>query len=400
MLSIYKSIRLAKPDPILGLSAAFLRDPSPSKINLGVGAYRDNNGNPWTLPSVALAEEALARSHGNHEYVPILGSQKYIDSVQEFLFKEDKLGQLLREGKILTGQGLSGTGSLRVLGEFMHSHLKIKTIHVSTPTWPNHVNVFTNSSLKVAKYPYYDPQTKGLAFHEMLDSLSKVPYGDAILLHSCCHNPTGVDPTQDQWREILAIIKKRQLFPVIDMAYQGFAESLQKDMFFPQLTAKLGIPFILSQSFAKNMGLYGERIGSFSIILNDESEFEPVKSQISIVARAMYSSPPKHGAEIVSYILTNDKLLAQWETEVSIMRDRLANMRHSLYEELTRRTDNDWSHLIKQKGMFAFTGLNVNQVHKLREKNVYLTDNGRISIAGINNHNVNHLADAIAQVCK
>lgn len=416
-LSYFRNVEAAPADPILGLSVAYINDPKPKnfKINLGVGAYRDANGEPWILPSVAEAERLLQTEPCyNHEYIPITGTPDYIRLVQEFMFSNDATPNsksLLKENRIITGQSISGTGSLRVLGEFINTKANVKNIAIPNPSWANHESIFTNAGLKVSKYSYYDPNTQGLNLEALLDDLSKLKEGDSVLLHVCCHNPTGIDPSPAQWDQILQIIAERNLLPLFDMAYQGFSKGIVEDL---EVVEKVSILIkngnlenaLFAQSFAKNMGLYGQRVGSFSIITASPDEKVNVESQVKKTVRSMYSSPPSYGSKIVETIFSNKTLYSQWIEEVGVMRDRLKDMRHVLFDELkglncqgpSKSGPTGWEHIVEQNGMFCFTGLTPAQVAKLQEQSIYLTKNGRISIAGINENNVGRLAQEIAKV--
>lgn len=421
-ISIFNKIHLAPDDPILSQTIAFNKDPNPIdyKINLGVGAYRDNNGNPVILNCVKRAENLIINNKdSNHEYLPILGSKKFIELVQKFLFKHQYSKKLLDNNRIITGQGLSGTGSLRIIGELIKLTNNIDKIYIPNPSWSNHESIFKKCGLKTGKYRYYDFKNHKLDLKGMLDDLNKLNSNDAVLIHVCCHNPTGVDPTNEQWDEILELINNRNLLPIFDMAYQGFNNGIDEDLNLIEKMSKLMVTknkniknFMLAQSFAKNLGLYGERIGSFSIITANKEERIKVESQVKILVRSMYSSPPKYGSKIVEEILSNKELYNEWINEVSLMRNRLKDMRLLLYDELknlncygpglnNNNSDNDltgWEHLIEQHGMFCFTGLTPEQVDALERKSIYLTRNGRISIAGINTHNVSRLSRCIADL--
>ncbi|TID29144.1 hypothetical protein CANINC_002101 [Pichia inconspicua] len=413
-LSYFRKVTPAAPDAILGLTSAYAADNSAKshKMNLGVGAYRDDNGDPWVLPSVAQAEQiVLADKKYNHEYAPILGSTSFVNEVKKLLFAQTPNAEaLLNEGRIVTGQGISGTGSLRVLAEFISGSattdtggVSINRIAVPAPTWANHKAVLANAGLQVVPYSYYNAETRGLHIEALLNDLATLHEGDAVLLHACCHNPTGVDPTSEDWDKILATIAKSGALPVFDLAYQGFGAGLVEDLDALEKACTLvrsgDLPnLVLAQSFAKNMGLYGERVGSFSLITASETESNAVESQVKKTVRSMYSSPPAYGAKIVQTVLSNEKIHQQWVSDVAVMRDRLRNVRETLYNELQNCGGPKWDHLVQQKGMFCYTGLTKDQVRALRERSVYMTDDGRISVAGINSSNVKRLAQEIAKV--
>lgn len=417
---MFSKIEMAGADPILSLTTAYVNDPKPHsyKINLGVGAYRDERGKPWVLESVKKAELLIQEDHLlNHEYIPITGTNEFVSLVQNFLFGQAAMPcskQLLdAERRIVTGQGLSGTGSLRVLAEFLDKQVYKGRgrIAIPNPTWANHESIFHNAGLEVSKYAYYDPTTQGLNLARMLEDLDSMQAGDCVLLHVCCHNPTGVDPSSEEWDQILALISEKNLLPLFDMAYQGFAKGIFEDLLVVEKVSRLiksgsGLQNALfAQSFAKNMGLYGERVGSFSIITANEDEKLNVQSQLKRIVRSMYSSPPSYGSKIVEKILGNRELYLQWFNEVSLMRNRLKEMRQLLFNELAElecrgpgKGPTGWEHLITQNGMFCFTGLTPTQVAALQKESIYMTRNGRISVAGINHGNVRRLATAIAGV--
>lgn len=421
-VSFFGNIEMAPQDPILSQTIKFNNDPKPLdyKINLGVGAYRDNNGKPWVLPSVAKAEQLVQSDPNlNHEYIPILGTANYIKLIQNFLFnQEGKMPfakQLLDSNRIATGQGLSGTGSLKVLGEFLSKKVgtdKIGKVLLPNPSWSNHGAIFATSGLKVDKYRYYDPASQGLDLTGMLEDLNKLNPGDAVLLHVCCHNPTGVDPNNEQWDQILEVIEDRQILPIFDMAYQGFSNGIVEDLSVIEKISKLVIEngkienALFSQSFAKNLGLYGERVGSFSIISGNEDEKLKIESQLKLIVRSMYSSPPCYGSKIVEKVLGEEELYNQWIDEVGVMRNRLKDMRMLLFNELKelkchgpgKTGPTGWEHLIEQHGMFCFTGITPDQVDALQKQSIYMTKNGRISVAGVNSKNVDRLARSIAGV--
>lgn len=421
-VSRFAQVARAPADAILGLSTRFQQDSNASKINLGVGAYRDGNGQPWLLPSITKATEQVHHQlmHSgdtkvNFEYIPILGTQRYRDLVREFLFENTTMKtstQLSQDGHVLTMQGLSGTGSLRVMCEFLAKFApkELKNIYVPSPTWPNHKQIAKAAGLNVAEYTYYDSKTMGLDFEGMLSSLESLPKGSGVLLHVCCHNPTGVDPSIEQWSQIIDVMARRDLYPLLDMAYQGYGSGLEEDLsvlelFSQQITSGKMSGYMLSQSWAKNMGLYGERVGSFSYVTSNPAEVPAIQSQFEIVARGMYSSPPGNGARIVSQVLSDPQLKLQWSEDVDTMAERLRDMRRVLFDQLQAigchgpgQGNTGWEHLVEQRGMFCFTGLRAPQVEKLLEKSVYLTGNGRISIAGITEANSEYLAKCIKEV--
>lgn len=406
-LNAWRNVPLGPPDAILGITEAFRADPSSQKINLGVGAYRDDSGNPFVLSSVKRAEERLLKSGANHEYTGIAG-------VPEFLSLTAKLAlgggcSALAEGRVAVVQSISGTGALRLAGEFIrrfynfNSQQHTSTVYIPTPTWGNHPNVFRDSGLSVSTYRYLDAKTNALDWNGMREDVAKLAPGSVLLLHACAHNPTGIDPTAEQWSELSGLAKQRQLLCLFDMAYQGFASGdPEHDALSLRKFISDGNAVILCQSFAKNMGLYGERAGAVSVICSSPEEKEAVMSQLRIIVRPMYSNPPIHGAKIVATVLGDPELHALWLEEVRMMASRIISMRTALRSGLEREgSKRCWRHITDQIGMFCYTGLGASQVEQLTEKfHVYLTRDGRISIAGINAGNVEYLAKAIHAVTK
>lgn len=403
--NIFEKIPKAPPDPILGIIQAFNQETNPKKVNLSVGAYRDSKGKPWILPSVKKAYDQLHEK--NKEYTDIIGSHSFQSLVRNFIYGSFEEGvEFISKDCISTAQTLSGTGSLKVSGEFLVKKLKINDIYIPNPTWANHLNIFQSSGLKTHYYTYFNPKTNSINHEELIYDLKHSKEGSAILLHACCHNPTGLDPSLQQWEEIVDVIIEKNLVPVVDLAYQGFQSgSLSKDLHLLQLISskikKGSIPtMLLCQSFAKNMGLYGERIGSLSIVTPDSETKQKVDSQLQRIVRSIYSSPPIHGSKLVEIILSNDLLFKQWQEDVLKMSNRIKNMRLNLYQELLKKGIN-WEHLIRQNGMFCYTGLTENQVLKLKnDYYIYCTLDGRISIAGVNDSNINYIVDSIANVVR
>lgn len=401
MSTWWSNVQQGPPDAILGVTEAFKRDQNPQKINLGAGAYRDDNGKPYVLPSVIQAEIQLTNLHLDKEYAPISGIAEFCnESIQLALSNESPI---IKNKCYASIQSLSGTGALRVGGEYLHKYAPFKTIYVPIPTWGNHGQIFKFSGLEVKTYRYYDPKTCGLDFAGMVEDLSSVPSGSVILLHACAHNPTGVDPKPEQWKELSALFKSKNLFPFFDMAYQGFASgNVDRDANAVRLFLADGHQIALAQSFAKNMGLYGERVGLFSLTTLDKDEANRILSQLKIIARGMYSNPPIHGARIVAEILSNSQLRDQWLVEVKGMADRIISVRQKLKDLLAQEgSTQNWDHITDQIGMFCYTGLGKDQVKKLiEEHSVYLTNDGRISMAGVTTKNVQYLASAMHKVTK
>lgn len=393
---------MGPPDPILGVTEAFKRDTNPKKINLGVGAYRDDNGRPFVLPSVRKAEQIIMESNLDHEYAGITGLPNFCKASIGLAFGDDS--PVLAEGLNVTTQGISGTGSLRIGANFFSKwYTASKDIYLPTPSWGNHTPIFKHAGMNVHQYRYYDPNTIGFDFKGAMEDLGKIPERSIVLLHACAHNPTGVDPKPEQWKEMSAVMKQRNLYPFFDMAYQGFASGdVDKDAFAVRQFLKDGHQLCLAQSFAKNMGLYGERVGAFSIVCGSKEEADRVMSQLKIIIRPMYSNPPINGARIVETILTNGDLRAEWLSDVKLMADRIISMRSTLVSNLEKEgSSRNWSHITDQIGMFCYTGLKPEQVDRMiKEFSVYLTKDGRISVAGVASGNVGHLAHAMHQVTK
>lgn len=395
--SVFAHIVQAPEDPILGVTVAYNKDPSPVKLNLGVGAYRTEEGKPLVLNVVRRAEQQLVNDPTrNKEYLGIIGVVEFNKLSAKLILGADS--PAIQENRVTTVQCLSGTGSLRVGGEFLAKHHHERTIYIPQPTWGNHIKIFALSGLAVKTYRYYDPSTRGLNFQGLLEDLGSAPRGAIVLLHACAHNPTGVDPTNEQWEHIRQLIRSKSLLPFFDSAYQGFASgNLDADAQPVRMFAADGGEFLIAQSYAKNMGLYGERVGALSIVCKSADVAKRVESQLKLVIRPMYSNPPIHGASIVATILRDRDLYNEWTIELKAMADRIISMRQQLFDALSAKgTPGDWSHIIKQIGMFTFTGLNSDQVAFMtKEFHIYMTSDGRISMAGLSTRTVPHLADAI-----
>ncbi|KAF2760557.1 hypothetical protein EJ05DRAFT_498516 [Pseudovirgaria hyperparasitica] len=388
------------PPAILGITEAFKADSHPKKINLGVGAYRDDKGKPYVLPSVRSAEKKLVESELDKEYAGITGVPTFTKAAAVLAYGEDSAP--IKEDRLVITQSISGTGALRIGGAFLERFYPgSKTIYIPNPSWANHNAVFKDSGLTVEKFRYYNKDTIGLDLEGMVADIKAMPKGSIVMLHACAHNPTGVDPTQQQWAQICDAVKEGGHYPFFDMAYQGFASGdAGKDAFALRHFIKEGLRPCLAQSFAKNMGLYGERVGAFSIVCESVEERKRVDSQLKILVRPLYSNPPVHGARIASAILNDPTLKKQWFGEVKGMADRIIKMRALLKENLEKLgSKHDWSHITSQIGMFAYTGLKPEQMDKLaKEHSVYATKDGRISVAGITSENVQRLAESIHAV--
>jgi len=401
--STWSAVPMGPPDAILGLVEAFKADTDPRKVNLSVGAYRDSEGKPWVLPSVRAAEERVMAAAMNKEYLPIVGDVDFVEKARRFALGEGS--PALAEKRVASVQTLSGTGSCRVVGDFYAKFLGLgAAMYLPSPSWGNHANIFRDAGLEVKTYRYWDKATNGLDLDGMLADLTAAPDGSAVLLHACAHNPTGVDPTPEQWKLICSTLKaKPGLSLFFDSAYQGFASGdAEADAFALRHFVSEGVPVALAQSFAKNFGLYGERVGVLNMICDDADEAARVLSQIKIIIRPMYSNPPCHGARIVSAVLGDPVLESQWRAECKTMADRIIAMRNALQAEVLKAgSTKEWSHITSQIGMFCYTGLTQEQVKRMIDEfHIYMTKDGRISMAGLNANNVAYVAGAIHEVSK
>ncbi|KAJ9375721.1 hypothetical protein DTO063F5_9196 [Paecilomyces variotii] len=398
--STWSNVPQGPPDAILGITEAFKADSFKEKINLGVGAYRDDQGKPYVLPSVRAAEDKIVNARLDKEYAGITGVPAFTAAAAKLAYGADS--PVIAEDRLAITQTISGTGALRIGGAFLQRfYPHAKKIYIPTPSWANHNAVFKDSGLEVDKYRYYNKDTIGADFEGLIEDLKAAPAQSIILLHACAHNPTGVDPSEEQWRKISDVVKEKGHFAFFDMAYQGFASgNADRDAFAPRYFVKEGHNIALCQSFAKNMGLYGERVGAFSLVCESPEEKKRVDSQIKILTRPLYSNPPIHGARIASTIMNDPALNKQWLGEVKDMADRIIKMRALLKKNLEDLgSKHDWSHITSQIGMFAYTGLKPEQMDALaKEHSVYATKDGRISVAGITTGNVKRLAEAIYKV--
>lgn len=402
--STWAKVPLGPPDAILGVTEAFKADSDPRKMNLGVGAYRDDSGKPYVLSCVRKAEQQIASEKLDKEYLPITGLADMVKASVRLAYGADS--SAVKGNLVAATQSISGTGALRIAGAYLQRwYPSSKTIYLPNPSWGNHTPIFRDSGLEVKQYRYFDKKTIGLDVKGMIDDLTAAPDQSIVLLHACAHNPTGVDPTQDQWKQLSQVIKRKGHLPLFDMAYQGFASGdIDRDAFGLRHFLKDGHQSVLcTQSYAKNMGLYGERVGAFSVVCSSTEEMKAVESQIKIIVRPMYSNPPMNGARIVSKVLNSPDLYREWLGEVKMMADRIISMRKQLKQHLVHdlKSKHNWDHITNQIGMFCFTGLTPEQVERLsKEHHVYLTKDGRISIAGISSNNVKYLAESIHAVTK
>lgn len=403
-MSFWSHVPQGPKDPILGVSEAFAKDSDPRKRNLGVGAYRDDNNKPVVLESVKEAQRRIHEQTLHNEYAPIAGDPEFIKLAIQLAYGEDCAP--LKEGRIAALQALSGTGALRLIGAFVakfpYSSTK-PTVYVPNPTWGNHNSIFGDCGLAVKPYRYYKAETKGLDLEGMLADIKSAAEGSVFIFHACAHNPTGVDPKPEDWVKISQVAKERKHFVVIDSAYQGFASGDPKrDAFAIQQFVKDGHQIAVAQSFSKNFGLYGQRVGCMSLVTGSPEETSNVESQIKILARAMYSNPPISGSRIVTTILKDEQLKKQWEADVKQMAERIITMRTMLRAELERLgSKHNWKHITEQIGMFCYSGMTEQQVDRLTsEFHLYLTRNGRISMAGVTSKDIPYIANAIHEVTK
>jgi aspartate aminotransferase len=397
-MSLFANVPVAPPDAILTLATWFKEDKDPNKVNLGIGAYRTEEGKPWPLPSVLAAQLQVAQDPAeDKEYVPIDGKPEHKKPVQQLIFSDAEIAT----GNLATTQALSGTGSLQMIGQFLANFMNVKVIHFPQPTWGNHNAIFKRAGLEPKNHRYYKPETRGFDFEGMMADMDNMNAGDAMLIHSCAQNPTGVDPTPEQWQQIVNKCKDRKVIPVLDNAYQGYASGdLVKDGASLKMFEESGQEFFVAQSFAKNFGLYGERIGYIHVRCRNPDIAKAVLSQLKILIRQAYSSPPRHGAAIVYKVLTSPDLKAQWLSELKFMSDRILQMRDALRNALqSKGTPGTWNHITDQIGMFSYTGLDNAQVERMvNEFHIYMTKDGRISVAGLNPGNVEYVASCINKV--
>jgi aromatic-amino-acid transaminase len=396
MSALFSAVEMAPRDPILGLNEQFNADPNPAKVNLGVGVYYDENGKLPLLKCVAAAEAQMAGAPKPRGYLPIDGIAAYDKAVQGLVFGEAATAS----GRIATVQGLGGTGGLKVGADFLKRLSPNAQVLISDPSWENHRALFTNAGFTVGSYPYYDAARRGIAFDELLATLNAATAGTIVVLHACCHNPTGYDLSPGQWTQVIAVVKTRNLVPFLDMAYQGFGAGLAEDGAVVQQFLASGLDFFVSTSFSKSFSLYGERVGALSVVSQSKDEAARVLSQLKIVIRTNYSNPPTHGATVVATVLNTPALRAMWEDELAGMRQRIKAMRIALVAKLQAAgVKGDLSFITTQQGMFSYSGLNAQQMQRLRsEFGIYGVDSGRICVAALNQNNLDAVAKAIAAV--
>jgi len=401
-MTLFAAVEMAPRDPILGLNEQFNADPNPAKVNLGVGVYYDENGKLPLLRCVAAAEEALIEQAKPKGYLPIDGIAAYDKAVQDLVFgSQGEAGQaLVASGRVATVQALGGTGGLKVGADFLKRLNPGAKVLISDPSWENHRALFTNAGFTVEAYPYYDAAARGINVAGMLAALNAAPAGTVVVLHACCHNPTGYDLTPAQWQEVVNTVKARGLVAFLDMAYQGFGEGIAQDGAVVGQFMAAGLDFFVSTSFSKSFSMYGERVGALSVVCASKEEASRVLSQLKIVIRTNYSNPPTFGAQVVATVLNTPALRQQWEDELGQMRVRIKAMREQLVAKLKAAgVPGDLSFITRQKGMFSYSGLNKAQMERLRgEFGIYGVDSGRICVAALNGRNLDAVAAAIARV--
>lgn len=398
--SLFAAVEMAPRDPILGLTETFNADARPTKVNLGVGVYYDDNGKLPLLAAVKAAEQARLQTQPPRGYQPIEGNGAYNQAVQNLLFGAGS--DLAQNGSVVTVQALGGTGALKIGADYLKKLVPGATVYISDPSWENHRALFEAAGFPVETYPYYDPATRGVNFDGMKAKLSSMAADSVVILHACCHNPTGADLSDAQWQEVAAICKEKKLVPFLDMAYQGFSESITQDAVAVRAFTASGMQFFVSSSFSKSFSLYGERVGALSIVTASKEEAGRVLSQVKRVIRTNYSNPPTHGAAVVAAVLSSQELRQMWEDELAGMRDRIRAMRTGLVDALkAQKVSQDFSFVTQQRGMFSYTGLSAAQVERLRtEFGIYAVSTGRICLAALNSRNLDTVAQAIGAVIK
>ena len=397
-MTLFSSVELAPRDPILGITEQYVADPNPHKVNLGVGMYYDENGKLPLLKCVAAAERAMVQAPAARGYLPIDGIADYDKAAQRLAFGDSS--PALAEQRVATVQGLGGTGALKVAADFLKRLRPSARVLISDPSWENHRALFAQAGFEVTTYPYYDPVSHGVRFDAMLAALNATAAGTVVVLHACCHNPTGCDLTLEQWRQVVASARACGWIPLLDMAYQGFGFGLDEDAAAPRLFVDAGLACLVATSFSKNFSLYGERVGALSVVCEQPQEAQRVLSQLKVMIRANYSNPPTHGAKAVAAVLADPTLRGLWHEELAQMRSRIRSMRERLIAKLRDAgVRQDMSFIAAQQGMFSYSGLSVDQMRRLRsEFSVYGVDSGRICVAALNEGNLEHVAQAIARV--
>ena len=397
-MSLFSAVEMAPRDPILGLNEAFNADPRSSKVNLGVGVYFTDEGRIPLLRAVAAAEQARIQAHAPRGYLPIEGLASYDSAVQKLLFGQD--AALLQAGRVITTQSLGGTGALKIGADFLKRLLPEACVAISNPSWENHRALFESAGFPVHTYRYYDAASQGVDRQGMLDDLRALPARSIVVLHACCHNPTGVDLELDDWKAVLEVLREREHVPFLDIAYQGFGDGIDEDAFAVRLFAESGLNFLVSSSFSKSFSLYGERVGALSIVTDSQEESTRVLSQVKRVIRTNYSNPPTHGATVVGNVLNSTELRAMWEQELAEMRERIRDMRTTMVEQLASLgAKRDFAFVARQRGMFSYSGLTPEQVERLKsEFGIYAVGTGRICVAALNSGNIRAVTEAIVKV--
>ena len=397
-MTLFATVELAPRDPILGLNETFSADTRPTKVNLGIGVYTNDEGRLPLLRAVREAEKARIEAALPRGYLPIDGIATYDAAVQKLLF--GNASPLIAQGRIVTAQSLGGTGALKIGADFLKRHTPNAKVAVSNPSWENHRAIFQAAGFEVLSYPYYSAETQNVDFAGLSSTLNTYTPGTIVVLHACCHNPTGVDLTPEQWQQVVQIVKERELIPFLDIAYQGFGAGIEEDAAAIRLFAEAGINSFVANSFSKSFSLYGERVGALSVITSSQDEAKRVLSQLKQVIRCSYSNPPTHGAALVAAILSSPELRTLWEEELSEMRGRILSMRSSLITKLKQYgAKRDFDFVSRQRGMFSYSGLNAQQVERLKtEFGIYAVSSGRICVAALNTKNVEVVAQAIAHV--
>ncbi len=397
-MSLFSAVEMAPRDPILGLNEAFNTDPRAHKVNLGVGVYYNEEGRIPLLKAVALAEKARAEAHAPRGYLPIEGISTYDSAVQKLLFGAD--AEITQSGRIITSQAIGGTGALKIGADYLKRLRPDAVVAISNPSWENHRALFESAGFPVQNYSYYDAEKQGINLDGMLEDLRNLPAQSIVILHACCHNPTGVDLSPEQWLPVLEVLREREHIPFLDIAYQGFAEGIYEDAAAVRLFADSGMAFFVSSSFSKSFSLYGERVGALSIVTESKEEAGRVLSQLKRVIRTNYSNPPTHGATVVGLVLNTPELNALWQAELGEMRERILLMRKLMVEQLAAKgAKRDFSFVAQQRGMFSYSGLTSAQVDRLRDEfAIYAVGSGRICVAALNMNNIDTVTDAIVQV--
>ena len=397
---LFDRVELAPKDPILGITEAYVADTNPKKVNLGVGVYNDDNGKLPLLACVKAAEEEMVKTPAARGYLPIDGLAAYDNVVRDLVFGADS--EIVKSKRGVTVQGLGGTGGLRIGGDFLKRINPDAELWISDPSWENHRAVFESAGFVVKTHPYYDAAAKGVNFSAMLAALKGAKAGTVVVLHACCHNPTGYDISLSQWAQVIETVRANDLVPFLDLAYQGFADGIKEDGEVVRLFAATPGPLLVASSFSKSFSLYGERVGALSVVGKDTDEAARILSQLKRIVRTNYSNPPTHGGKIVATVLANPELRKLWEIELTEMRERIKAMRKLLVKSIHERVPgSDFSFIERQRGMFSYSGITKPQVERLRnEYSIYLIETGRICVAALNTKNIGYVADAIAKVIK